>query len=262
MASLDEMQTNVRVLLDGDHDAVFCHGHFARLFEAYRLHVSRWESLPPEPLLSKMQSLLAAACLHLSCKPRDQFTAWTLNLHHPSANLFATGDNQAGTVTGRLITSGVRTGKENRLFVESRRGAFRGESLISFTEDQIPAIIEAYYQRSEQTRVRLFELAAAELLLVFGLPRVDDAWLSGLDGGAARRRIDEGLSLVEERAFVFECGCNAQRMLGVLKSLFGERAEALFLGEDQLEAFCPRCGRRWWIAREDFQEGSGRVGLS
>lgn len=254
--------TTIRIFLDLDHDAVFSIGRFDVLFDDYRRHVVRWESLPAEPLLSKMQALLAATCLHLSCKPRDQFTAWTLNLNSPAANLFATGDNQAGTVAGRLITSGVRTELENRLFVESRRGAQHSESILSFPLDDIPAIVETYYQRSEQTRVRLFMPDAQEHLLVFGLPHVDETWLSRLDARQARQRIEQGLSAVEVRAFRFECGCNAQRMLDVLRSLFGDKMEQLFAGDEQLEVFCPRCGRRWWIAREDFDKGGGRVGLS
>ncbi|NMB75356.1 MAG: hypothetical protein GYA21_09515 [Myxococcales bacterium] len=256
------LATEIKIFLDLERDAVFCHGRFENLFDTYRRHVARWESLPAEPLLSKMQALLAATCLHLSCKPRDQFTAWTLNLNQPVANLFATGDNQAGTVAGRLITTGVRTEPENRLFVESRRGAQHSESLLSFSLDEIPAIVEAYYERSEQTRVRLFAPAEAEFLLVFGLPQVDESWLASLDASSALRRIEQELTPVEKRAFRFDCGCNAQRMMDVLRSLFGDKVEALFAGEDQLEVFCPRCGRRWWIAREDFAEGAGRVGLS
>lgn len=261
-SSGNPLATELRILLDPERDVVFCHGHFENLFDAYRRHVSRWEGLPAEPLLSKMQALLAATCLHLSCKPRDQFTAWTLNLNRPAANLFTTGDNQAGTVAGRLITAGVRTEPENRLFVESRRGAQHSESLLSFSLDEIPAIVESYYERSEQTRVRLFAPAESEYLLVFGLPHVNESWLSSLDARSALGRIEQDLSPVEVRLFRFDCGCNAQRMMDVLRSLFGDKMESLFAGEEQLEAFCPRCGRRWWIARDDFREGAGRVGLS
>jgi hypothetical protein len=41
-------------------------------------------------------------------------------------------------------------------------------------------------------------------------------------------------------------------MQDVIASLFHGKTDQLFQGEDGVEVFCPRCGRRWWITRKDL----------
>jgi hypothetical protein len=258
----------IEMHLDTPHDAVLAHGHFGPLFTDYRAHVARWETLPGPPLLSTMQRLLACASLHLSCRPRDQFSAWTLNLATPAANLFVTGDNAAGMITGRVITDGVKTTPRTRLFVETRRSM--GQHTESYLEVEevvdVLAMFQTYYLKSEQTQARLFELGTDEFLLVFGLPNVADHWLENLTAATAREGLiagaEAGLQQVEERVFRWKCGCDPQRMLRVLRSLFRDRAHDLFRGDAQVETFCPRCGRRWWITREDFFRQEQKLGMS
>ena len=42
-------------------------------------------------------------------------------------------------------------------------------------------------------------------------------------------------------------------ILGVVRNIYRDQAEELFQGEEQVEVLCPRCGRRWWLAREDYE---------
>ena len=201
--------------------------------------------------------------LHLALKPPDQFTAWTLNIKDPPLNFFLAGDNSGFNIVGRVFTEDVQTSAKSRLFVETQRPKREpGRSTVDVEGTDVLRIFEQYYVLSEQIPSRLFEVGPDDFVLVQGLPRVDRAWLDGLDTDAVRTHTDGGLELIEERTYTFRCGCDPLRILGVVRHIYKDRADDLFLGEEQVEVLCPRCGRRWWLAREDYELGPRRVGLS
>jgi molecular chaperone Hsp33 len=90
--------------------------------------------------------------------------------------------------------------------------------------------------------------------MVTAQPHCDMKWFEALDD-AAIRRLDETeqLSLLEQRRYRWECGCDQERMLGVLGSLMRADPEGLFGGEESLRMSCPRCGARFVITRESLE---------
>jgi molecular chaperone Hsp33 len=253
----------IEIFLDGANNAFFLRGRFTDLFAAYRQHVHFWEKLPVDPALSMFQQVLAAAVLHLCCRNRNELTAWTLNLQSPPLNLFVTLDNGASTVTGRVISEDVKTVSSSRLFLNmSGVGRERIESVIEVEGLDILNIFEQYYRKSEQIQARLFDLGKETFALVFGLPEISSEWMSGLSRETVRARLQEPLEKVESRLFRFECGCNPARVLQVIRSLFEKKVQELFGQENKVEIHCPRCGRRWWISREDFLNIHSKVGAS
>ncbi|HSA22193.1 MAG TPA: Hsp33 family molecular chaperone HslO, partial [Myxococcota bacterium] len=251
-------------LIDRARDAVLAVGRVELLFQAYREHAQRWEGkLPDDLALAMMRQALAATALHLAAKAPDEFSAWTLNVKQPPLNVFVTGDNTARRITGRVYTRDVKTVEESRLYFESQRPKRKPyRSVIKVEGWDVLDIFEQFYGRSEQLLSRLFELEDGRFLLVQGLPRVKRAWLAGL----AREELPGYLALahepVETRTYTFECGCDAQKILQVVRGLFAAKPEELFRGDPRVEVQCPRCGRKWTIDRDEFGAGDARLGFS
>jgi molecular chaperone Hsp33 len=100
----------------------------------------------------------------------------------------------------------------------------------------------------------MFEIEPEDYVFISAQPDCDEVWLSALDV-AAVRELDrnETLSLLEKRAYRWECGCSQQRMFEVLESVMVRDPEGLFGGEPSLRIGCPRCGARHVISREALE---------
>lgn len=248
-------QARIRRFLSPDKTLVTTEGRFTDLFEAWLRHVRIWEGEPDGLSTVMMRQGLAAACLVMTNRPPYETLAWTLNIHHPPTNLFLTSDGQRGNVTGRVLTQGVHTEGMSRFFVEiARPGQEPHLSSVEVKGLDILVLFEQYYQASEQYPARFFERDDDRFVMVLSLPGADNGRLMAMDAEEADRLL-EGSSDLQSRTFVFDCGCNPDRMLLTVKSIFQQDPEELFRGEEKVEAHCPRCGRRWWITKEQFDSG-------
>jgi len=227
-------------------------GRFGAFFEAYLQHARTWATEIDGLIEVMMRQGLAALALHLANRPRDEAVGVTVNFRQPPLNLFLTGDAAEGSLVGRAFAQGVRTAEESRLFVQTRRPRHEPmQSAIEIEGLDLLEIFEQYYARSEQHPARFFELGPEAVLMVLALPGVDLDWLTALSLDEARSLLDDA-TRVDDRDLRFHCGCNPDRMRDAMRSLFPDDPEQLFEGAKQLETFCPRCGRRWWIQREGF----------
>lgn len=228
-------------------------GSFQGLFQAYLDHAPRWE-VEPDPLLSTMMHQgLAAAALHLSSRPTDEFTGWTLTISQPQLCLFVTGDAASQRVTGRTLTDGIKPTEQSRLSVQSQRP---GEDVIQTAIDveglDVLVFFQEYYRKSLQYPARFFEYDDGVFAMVLALPRADIDWLNGLDRDSAALHMEEEHRDLDVRMFSFDCGCDAEKIADVTRGIFEEDPESLFKGEDEVELQCPRCGHRWMLGRGEF----------
>jgi molecular chaperone Hsp33 len=251
-------------LIDRARDAVLAVGRVDALFEAYQAHATRWEGRLPDDLSqTMMRQALAATALHLAAKAPDEFSAWTLNIKEPALNVFVAGDNSARRITGRVVTRDVKTAEESRLYFESQRPKRKTyRSVVKVEGWDVLEIFEQFYERSEQLPSRLFELADGRFALIQGLPRVKREWLQDLRREALPAYLEEAHEPVEARAYGFECGCDARRMLLVMRGMFRDKPEELFQGEGRIEVHCPRCGRSWTLDRKEFEAGDNQLGFT
>lgn len=112
-------------------------------------------------------------------------------------------------------------------------------------------IFEQYYRRAEQNPARFYELAPHQCLMALGMPGADHEWLANLDQQSAKQ-LSSASRHLERRTLRFECGCNPRKMLSALRGSFAHDPQDLFRGQPRVESHCPRCGRRWWTTREQF----------
>ena len=238
---------------NNDRATLSTSGGFAGLFRAWRDHAALWEGEPDGLATVMMHQGLAGASLHVVNRPRDESLAWTINFQQPATNLFLTADARLSAVTGRVFTENVRTADTNRLFFQSiRPGSEPRESVCAVSGLDVLVILDQYYATSEQNPARFFELESDQYLMVLGMPGADREWIAHLDRETAQEH-HRASSLLEERLLRFECGCTPRKMHAALRRIFGRNPDELFQGEDRVETSCPRCGRRWWVRREQFQ---------
>ena len=238
-----------------ERNALLVRAQFAPLYEDYFLHLLQHglRNAPQHDELVK--DLLAALTLHLGSRPRNETTAWTLNLQRPPLNLFATGDSVSGRVTGRVFTEDVSERAQSLFYSQSREsGGAPRLSTIAIPEPQIGGhrifrAVEAYYRQSEQRPARLFRYAPEDIVMVSAQPDCDLAWLDQLDDDAIRTLdAGESLRLLETRSYFFACGCSLERILPVLAAMSAEARSRLFAENDPAVVTCPRCGAVFLLA--------------
>ncbi|MEM7167593.1 MAG: Hsp33 family molecular chaperone HslO [Planctomycetota bacterium] len=239
--------------LDHEKNVLFAHGQFEPIFLAYIDHSRRWEE-PPEPLIeTMMRQGLAAAALHLSCRPIDESVGWTISIQEPPLNLFLTGDAGTERVAGRSFDHGVEPADHNRLYVQSsRHHAPPSKSMLDVAGLDILGVFEQYYRQSEQFPARFFDYENGYYVMVLGLPGVDPAWLDSLERDTAFAALRQSERPLDQRMFYFSCGCDPKRMREVVDSIYKDNPEDLFQGESRVEIQCPRCARRWELHRDAF----------
>ena len=254
----------IHTFLHRPRDVVFARGTFEGLFNAYLLHAKTLGPLPREQALELMRKTLACASLQLALLPPDQFVAWTMNLTQPRLNVFLAGDNNQFQITGRVYSENVKAARTNRLYVETQRPKSEpSRSLLDFKGLDVLRTMEEYFMRSVQIPTRFFELKPDDFLVAQGMPRVDKSWLDSLDNQSIEQHItDHEMEPIEEREYRFNCGCNAQKILHVLKGMFRKNPAELFAGKDNVEATCPRCGKKWVISRDEFEAQDKDLGFS
>jgi molecular chaperone Hsp33 len=221
----------------------------------FYLHVMEQGLHYTEPQAELIKDGLACLTLHLSSRPWNETVAWTLSWQAPLQNVFVTGSNLGGNVTGRLFTEDVRE-RDRHLFYAQMTVPDRepSQSMIEVTECNFIKVAEQYYRDSEQRMGRYFREENDSFVLVTAQPDCDLEWLESLDD-AAIRVIDatETLSLLETRQFRFFCGCSDTKILSILAALSEETIMSLYGDAEVIPASCPRCGARYAITREALE---------
>lgn len=236
-------------------NALLARANFSELYVDYYLHLGTQQMRPvPEPD-AMFKRALAAFTLHCASRPRNELTAWTINFQQPLVNLFLTGDNDTGAITGRVFDERVKELPENIFYADVVRGREpKRRSAVSFNGGDPMVAAEKFYAQSEQRAARYFQTGEEDFAMVTELPDCDLEWLRGLTAEQVRDfDKTETLGPMERRVYRWHCGCNQQRMMEVLAPTMRQDPQELFGEEEKLEIRCPRCGARHAITREAME---------
>jgi molecular chaperone Hsp33 len=245
----------VRTYFVRNRNVLLARADFADLYVDYYLHLSTNQIKVTPEHDAMFKRALAAFTLHCASRPWNELIAWTINFQKPLVNLFLTGDNETGAITGRVFDENVKEGPENLFFADVVRGQQpKRRSAVTFTGADPLLAVENFYGQSEQRSARYFQLADEDYALLTEHPDCDLAWFRGLTDEQVRS-LDktETLALMERRIYRWHCGCNQQRMMEVLAPSMKQDPEALFAGDPKIEIRCPRCGARHSITREALE---------
>lgn len=227
----------------------------SELYVDYYLHLGE-NKLKPDPAHDAVfKRALAFFVLHCASRPQNEITAWTINLQEPRVNLFLTGNNNIGAITGRIFAENVKEFPENLFYSDVIRGAEpKRRSVVPFSSADPAVGAEEFYTRSEQRPVRFFQLVDEEFALVTEHPDCDRTWFGALDAERVRTlESHETVTPLETRHYRWHCGCNQERMLQVLAPVMKQDAEGLFGATDSLTIHCPRCAALHTVTRESLE---------
>ncbi len=252
---IDDRSIEIRTYFVRGRNALVARGEFSQIYVDYYLHLADYAQTVDPDAAEYVKSALTAIALHGASRPRADRVAWTVNFQHPLLNVFAAADNPAGTVVATVFTKDVKPGPKGLFYsdVVPGRGDFR-RSVVDFEGGDFFAAAERFYENSEQRLGRFFHHSDDDFVLVGAQPDCDLEWLERLTPDAIRRLDeDEEMSLLEQRYFRFECGCNQDRMMSALLPVFGRDADELFGEEAVIRMGCPRCGAKHAITREGME---------
>lgn len=241
--------------LDGQ-GALELDGVFTGLYTDYYLHLMqhglRYEGAHDQLL----KDALAALTLHLCSRPWDETVAWTWHLESLGVNLFVTGSNPLGEVTGRIFTEDVRVGEQNLFFSQVARPNHPArQSVIDFTSHNAFRIVEEFYRQSQQQLGRYFDLGDERISLVVAMPGADVDWIHALNAEQTAAVAEQAETrLLEKRTYRFACQCTLGRIIRALASLGSETGESLFEEDDSLIVTCPRCGAQYETTKQALRD--------
>ena len=251
----------IRTFFVRGRNVLMARANLSDLYVDYYLHLGRHGVKPAEAHDVLFKRALAAFVLHCASRPWNEMTAWTINVQEPRVNLFLTGDNETGAVTGRIFDENVKELPENLFYSDVVRGRQpKRRSVVPFAGSDPVSGMETFYARSEQRPVRFFQLAEEEFALVCEHPDCDQAWFASLDADAVRKLVPgtesgaETVTEMEKRVYRWHCGCNQERMLEVLAPVMKSDPDGLF-GESGsvITIQCPRCAARHAVTREALE---------
>jgi molecular chaperone Hsp33 len=236
-------------------NALVAQADFGDLYVDYYLHLGQHQIQLAPQHDAMFKRALAVFTLHCASRPWHELTAWTMNFQEPLVNLFLTGDNETGAITGRVFTEDVKQMAANVFYADVVRPRQpKRRSAVNFAGSDPVAAVEAFYAQSEQRPARCFQLGEEEFALVTEHPDCDSAWFQALTTDAVRAlETTETLSPMERRIYRWHCGCNQERMMEVLAPVMRQDPDELFGSDPKLEIRCPRCAARHTITREALE---------
>jgi molecular chaperone Hsp33 len=245
----------VRTYFVRERNALLARADFGELYVDYYLHQGQYGYHHAPEHDGMLKETLAALTLHCASRPWNESWAWTIHFQQPLLNLFVTGDNRRGTVVGQLFTENVKDAGHNVFCADVvRERAESRRSTINFDGTDPFAIVEQFYDKSEQRPARYFRFGPEDFVMISAQPQCDLQWLHSLDDEQIRNLDErETLSLLEQRSYRWGCGCSQERMFSILAPMMRRDPAELFGGEDSLRISCPRCGALHIITREALE---------
>lgn len=236
-------------------NALLTRAQFGPLFVDYYLHTADHGLRLAESLDTMMKDALVSVVLHLASRPWNEEHAWTVNFHDPRANFFVTGDNRASTITGRCFTENVKLQGQQLFYSQQlKTNSPVRQSVVEFSGGNFLRAVEHFYTQSEQRPGRFFTYGDEDYVMVSAQPQCDVDWLTNLTAEQVRALDkDEELSLLETRTYHWECGCTSEKLYSALLPHARTDIDGIFAGEEVLKATCPRCGKRYFIDREQLE---------
>ncbi len=245
----------VQCLFVRHRNALLVRAAFEPLYIDHYLHLMQHGIHIAPGLDLLLKDALAAMTLHLASRPWREVSAWTLHFQDPMFNLFATGDSRIGNVIGRVFTENVRDSGASLFLAQTNEDPKPPRrSIVEFEGTRIFPIVEEFYRQSEQRPVRFFDLGNESYAMMSAQPDCELPWLETLDEDAVRvLDATEDLSLLETRAYHYDCGCSMDRVMPALTPLGPADLEEIFQEAPELKVTCPRCAAIFQVTRQDIE---------
>jgi molecular chaperone Hsp33 len=227
-------------------------GDFARALLSRDAYNARYGISPPAPRNAAVlgRALAATGLAALSLAERESW-GWSMSFAGESAGLFCAVEPE-GMVCGRVIDAEPAGGlialqrqQPGEPAVESRFEPVGGDPVRA---------IERYFELSMQTPTRIAVNGAGPGALVQVIPGGDFARVAALDDDDLLSLVEglsaaDALKVLDEVLLFYECRCDDQMVLEMVRSLSGEQQAEVWGDADEIEVECPRCAREFVVKR-------------
>lgn len=216
------------------------------------------ETLPEHD--EKLKELIACFAIHLSARTAQETHAWTVHLVADQPySLFVTGNTgimdesgvARGFLVGHILTENIRHTDVNSIHAQFTNRGKTFNSMVRCDSNDIPRMIEHFYEQSEQypLRLRLSDSSDTAVGLV-ALPEYDDEWIRSVDFDQLLVATDVEKSPMRTCHFAFSCDCSPDKLIPFFQTMSKDALEELYGADEELRITCPRCGKQFSIHRD------------
>ncbi len=240
--------------LDQEHHLLVVRGNVAPMLAGMKAYHERHGIEPPQPNLGSLtRELLAATALGaLSLAERESW-GWSLTFEGMDVGFFV-GIEPEGMVCVRARTA--ETSRASIMVQRQKEGMPMTQSHLRPRTRSPRDMVEQYFAEVVQTKTRLEITEAGEGILVHALPGGRFDMVEALEPGGVIRYFDSAaaagrLRELGEVVLFYECRCSDEMVLDMILGMPEPDLRELFGDLPQIEIECPRCGRRYSMARTD-----------
>lgn len=208
---------------------------------------------PPQQWNALIRELLAATALCAVSLAQRESWGWSLSFKGMDAGFFV-GVEPEGMMCLRIREA--ETGKASVMVQRQKAGLPMTQSHISPKTGSPRDMVEQYFAEVDQTRTRLEVKGDGDGVLIHALPGGDFDAVRNLGPqdlfdylGAA---VGEGRAKeIGEVLLFYECRCSDEMIGRMVDNMKVEDQRDLFGDLQHVEIECPRCGRKYIVARPD-----------
>lgn len=212
---------------------------------------------------SELKEAIACFAVHLMTKPPREYHAWTVHIvSEKPYSLFVTGCTEAllesgdaqGFIVGHVLTDYVRHTDTNTL--HAQYDDRKGRVFTSHIQSESPSptsIVAQFYHQSEQNALRIKHIPASDrTVALLALPNCNLAWFNSTEletlfaAEIEKRRM-------RSCSYEFRCECSPEKLLPFFRVLSDEALKDLYGDDERLVISCPRCGKRFSLARSEIR---------
>jgi molecular chaperone Hsp33 len=212
----------------------------------------------------KLKDLLACFAIYLSGRTARETHAWTVHLVADEPySLFVTGNTgeldesgvAKGFLVGNVLTEHIRHTDVNSIHAQFTQRGKTHTSMVQCDTNNIPRMVEQFYERSEQHpgRLQLSQTSDTAIGLI-ALPEYDDEWVRSVSFDALLNSAEIERSRMRTCNFAFQCDCSAEKLLPYFRGLTRDALNELYGEDSELLITCPRCSRQFSLERARFNE--------
>jgi hypothetical protein len=251
MLELKNLAKYKRYLIE-DTNLLVVHGSISPVITGMSAYNSRHRiAPPPEELNSLIQELLAATALSAVSLAGRESWGWSLTFKEMSVGFFV-GVEPEGMICLRLLDA--KTENVSVMVQRQKAGLPMTQSHISPRTGSPRDMVEQYFSEVDQTRTRLEIKEDGDCILAHALPGGNfdavkdlnaDKLFEYLDSAIGAGRVKE----LGEAILFYECRCSEVMISRMVDNMAESDRRDMFGDLQHLEIECPRCGRKYTVAR-------------
>ena len=254
MLELKNLAKYKRYLIE-DSNLLVVRGCIAPVIAGMSAYNSHHKIEPPdEELNSLLQELLAATALSAVSLARRESWGWSLTFKGMNVGFFV-GIEPEGMIC--LQTLAAEPQKASVMVLRQKAGLPMTQSHINPRTGSPRDMVEQYFAEVDQTRTLLEVKEDGEGILIQALPGGNFDAVRDLDAAMRIGYLDSavGAGRVKELGEIllfYECRCSEEMIIRMVDNMSEPDRREMFGDLKHLEIECPRCGRKYAVARTDI----------